>query len=87
LFSLRADEVVPEDVDVISLNADWNSTSIMILVAHRTFDVVPPGTEPPIVPRWDDAMVQMSLADVILKGIEDNAEVPNCCEAEAKACS
>lgn len=38
---------IPEDAKVISVNADWSSNTIELLIAHETYEPVPLGVMTP----------------------------------------
>jgi len=41
---------LPEDVEVISINAEWRSRTIEVMVWHPTFKIVKLGEMPPYIP-------------------------------------
>ena len=43
-------ESIPEDSVVVSVHADWSRGTIEVLIQHHSFDIVPRGEMPPIVP-------------------------------------
>jgi len=46
---IPAGEQIPEDVVVVSVNADWSSNTIELLLAHDTFEPVQFGLSAPVV--------------------------------------
>jgi len=46
---IPAGEQIPEDVVVVSVNADWSSNTIELLLAHDTFEPVQLGLSAPVV--------------------------------------
>lgn len=43
-------EEIPKDVEVISINTDWHSNYIELMLRHKSFDVVSEGAMPPFIP-------------------------------------
>lgn len=50
VLKLPITESIPEDAIVISVNANWSHRTIEALIKHPSFDVVPPGEMPPMIP-------------------------------------
>ncbi len=46
---IPAGEQIPEDVVVVSVNADWSSNTIELLLASDQFEPVELGMSPPVV--------------------------------------
>lgn len=46
---IPAGEQIPEDVVVVSVNADWSSNTIELLLAHDQFEPLGVGHSPPVV--------------------------------------
>lgn len=40
---------LPEDVQVVSVSAEWAPHRIGMMLCHPSFDPVPPGEEPPVI--------------------------------------
>lgn len=60
---IPAGEQIPEDVIVVSVNADWSSNSIELLLAHDEFEPVGVGYSPPCVGLMD-GWQQVDLLEV-----------------------
>jgi hypothetical protein len=50
-LALPVCEEIPSDAVVQSVNANWNSRSIDLLISHPSFPVVPSGAMPPQAPE------------------------------------
>lgn len=50
-FTVRAPivEPIPKDVEILSVNANWNVRRIDLLICHSSFEQIPLGQEPPLV--------------------------------------
>lgn len=61
---IPAGEQIPEDVVVVSVNADWSSNTIELLLAHDQFEPLGVGYSPPVVgllAEWQ----QVDLIEVV----------------------
>lgn len=52
VLKLPITESIPEDATVISVNANWSRRTIEALIKHPSFDVVPNGEMPPMIPDY-----------------------------------
>lgn len=43
---------IPNDVEIVSVYANWESRSMDVMVRHPSFDVVPVGAKPPVDSNW-----------------------------------
>lgn len=41
---------LPEDIEIISVHANWPCRAIDLMITHPSFDIVPNGSEPPRIP-------------------------------------
>lgn len=60
---LRILPTMPEDARILSINADWQTGSVQLLVEHASFEPVPQGEIPPILPELSPRAVVIDLTD------------------------
>lgn len=48
-LALPVTEEIPEGVRVVSVNSNWHTNCVELMIAHESFDVVPCGEQPPRV--------------------------------------
>jgi len=49
-LALPVTDEIPADVEIVSVQGDWSTRSIRLMIRHPSFDVVPGGMIPPVVP-------------------------------------
>jgi hypothetical protein len=57
-------ERIPDDAEVISVNANWQRSCIELLIASSQFDVVADGMIPPVI-GWGEVNHVVDLREVV----------------------
>ena len=49
-LALPTCEEIPEDVEVVSVYANWMSRTVEVMISHPSFPIVPEGMLPEVIP-------------------------------------